>query len=122
MKWWLFMRRDDSVYLHHILDAIQKIELYVQGVTEEAFSLNPLVQDAVVRQIEIIGEATRRLSSGLRSQNPLVPWRDITGMRDKLMHEYFGVDMEQVWLTLVHDTPYLKGEITNVLNTIQGQR
>ena len=109
------MKRDDSVYLRHIFDAIAKIEQYLQGMTEEAFSLNTMVQDAVIRQIEIIGEATKRLSSNLRSETPQVPWQDIAGMQDKLIHEYFGVDMEQVWLTAVNDIPYLKVEISNLI-------
>lgn len=61
------MKRDDSIYLHHLLDAIGKIELYAHDLTEEAFSLNSLVQDAIARQTEIIGEATKRLSQNLRS-------------------------------------------------------
>jgi uncharacterized protein with HEPN domain len=112
------MKRDDSVYLRHIADAITKIEQYLRGMTEEAFSLNSMAQDAVIRQFEIIGETTKRLSSSLRSENPQVPWQDIAGMRDKLIHEYFGVDMEQVWLTTVNDIPYLKAEISNILTTL----
>ena len=71
------MKRDDSVYLRHISDAIAKIEQYLLGMTEEAFSLNSMVQDAVIRQIEIIGEATKRLSSGLRSENPQAPGKTL---------------------------------------------
>jgi uncharacterized protein with HEPN domain len=112
------MKRDDSIYLRHVLDAITRIEQYVQGLSEEAFSLNTLVQDAVIRQIEIVGEATKRLSSGLRNRNPQIPWQDIAGMRDKLIHEYFGVDMEQVWLTAKDDIPYLKGEIAGILSKL----
>ncbi len=67
------MKHDDSVYLRHISDAIAKIEQYLRGMTEEAFSLNSMAQDAVIRQIEIIGEATKRVSFSLRSENPQVP-------------------------------------------------
>ncbi|MBI3579929.1 MAG: DUF86 domain-containing protein [Ignavibacteriales bacterium] len=94
------MQRDDSAYLKHIRDAILKIEGYTRKVSASSFKKDTLIQDAVIRQVEIIGEATKRLSARIRSNNSDVPWDDIAGMRDKLIHDYFGVDIEKVWLTI----------------------
>jgi uncharacterized protein with HEPN domain len=109
------MNRDESVYLRHILDAIAKIESYLRGITETAFSGDSLIQDGVIRQLEIIGEAVKRIPERLRSQQPHTPWQDIAGIRDKLIHDYFGVDLEKVWLTAKDDLPGLKTAVTELL-------
>lgn len=112
------MERDESVYLRHILDAIARIETYLQGVDEATFLQQNLIQDGVIRQLEVIGEAVKRISDELRAKHERVPWQDIAGMRDKLIHGYFGVDLEKVWLTAQDDLPMLKTEVTEMLKSI----
>ena len=113
------MSHNDLVYLHHIFDAITRIEEYVLDLTEEDFNQSYLVQDGVIRQIEIIGEATKQLSTELREKHAQIPWRDIVGMRDKLTHQYFGVDIGEVWLTAKEDIPTLKEEVEKIVNALE---
>jgi uncharacterized protein with HEPN domain len=97
------MARDEMIYLRHILDAINVVEEYLQGVNEAQFNQTRLLQDGVIRQIEIVGEAVRHISKDIRRTYPEIPWQDVAGMRDKLIHDYFGVDIEKVWLTAQED-------------------
>lgn len=109
------MARDELVYMHHILDAINTVQEYLQGVSEDQFNSTRLLQDGVIRQIEIVGEAVRHISKDMRKTYPQVPWQDVAGMRDKLIHDYFGVDIEKVWLTTQEDLPVLKTQVIGIL-------
>ena len=113
------MTKDDSVYLRHVLDAIAKIEEYTKDKGSSDFHAHTLLQDGVIRQVEIIGEATKRVSKKLREKHPQVAWEDITGMRDKLAHDYLGVDIDQVWLTIQTDIPTLRGQVIRILKQIE---
>ena len=95
----------------------RKIESYI-SVGHEVFLTTSHWQDAVVRQLEIIGEATKRLSEDLRSRHPQIPWRRIAGLRDVLIHDYMGVDIEKVWLITQHELPKLKKVIAEILKVI----
>jgi uncharacterized protein with HEPN domain len=90
------VRKDDSVYIRYVLDAISRIGEYTRDITYENFLNSHLRQDAVIRQIEVIGEAVKKLSPELKKRHPKIPWKDVTGMRDKLTHDYFGVYLDAV--------------------------
>ena len=113
------MSKSDAVYLRHILDAISQIQEYVTGMSYESFMSTRLVQDGVIRQFEIIGEATKNLSEKLRDAYPDIPWKDIAGMRDKLIHQYFGVDKGAVWASINEDLPSLKSKIIEMISAIE---
>lgn len=84
-------------YLRDVLDRIAKIRRYIEGYDYESFCDDEKTSDAVIRNIEVIGEAIRHVSDDLRQKYPKIPWRQIAGMRDKLIHDYLGVDLEYVW-------------------------
>ncbi|MBP7038042.1 MAG: DUF86 domain-containing protein [Bacteroidales bacterium] len=108
------MEKDDLVYIEHILDCIRKIKEFTNGLSLKDFSVNELVQDAVIRNIEIIGEASKKISSDTKQIFYEIPWREIAGMRDKLIHDYLGVDVEVVWRTITEDIPILEKQIKEI--------
>lgn len=110
----------DKAYLHHILDAIQKIESYVI-VGRDVFMSTSHWQDAVIRELEIMGEATKHISESLRVQYPDVPWKRIAGLRDVLIHDYMGVDLDAVWEITQKSLPELKQQIEKILSKIPKQ-
>jgi len=106
--------KDDTIYLLHIRDAIDRIFTYTTD-GESAFKNDLKTQDAVIRNFEIIGEATKKLSDTLKTKHPDIPWRKITGMRDRLIHDYFGVSLNIVWDTIINFLPELKKKIEGLL-------
>ncbi len=108
--------RDPSDFLADIIDSIEKVESFVEGFDFEKFSTDTKTTYAVVRALEIIGEATKNLPDSLKVKHPEVPWRDMAGFRDKVVHGYFGVDLEVVWNTAVKDVPFLKPLIVKILH------
>ena len=109
--------KDDRTYLTHISDAVEIIEAYLQGATYETFVANRMMVDAVVRQLEIIGEAASHLSADFRDKHADMLWRRMTDMRNFLIHEYFGVNTKIVWDTCQSDLPQLKSFIRTVLGS-----
>lgn len=108
--------RNFTDYLHDILDAINKAEEFVQGLSFEDFQKDEKTQYAVIRALEIIGEATKKIPDDVKSQYSDLSWRDIAGMRDILIHDYFGVDTEVVWKTILTDLPELRAQIEQILS------
>jgi uncharacterized protein with HEPN domain len=114
------MIKDSEPLLFHIRDACTNIEQYIADVSEEDFRHNREKQDAVIREIEIIGEAVRNLPQELKDQYPQVPWNLISSMRNFLIHEYFSVDLDLVWDTVNSEVPHLKKEIDKIIGKSSG--
>lgn len=110
----MIVMKDDRIYIEHILQSIERIGSYIFGKDQQEFSEDNLTQDAVIRQLEIIGEATKRISPALRDINPDVPWQDMAGMRDILIHNYIDVDTDIVWKTASESIPELKKLLKNI--------
>jgi uncharacterized protein with HEPN domain len=114
------MNEADRIRLEHILEAIQDIEIFVGSMKREEFIWNKLVRSAVVRQLEIIGEAAGSVSDELRSKYPKIPWRIIKDFRNVLAHHYFGIDYNEVYTVLELELPKLKKDINEILINFNG--
>jgi len=111
------MKKNPVIYLNHILECITKIQTYTNGMNEDSFLNNSLVQDGVIRNPEIIGEATKQLDEAFRVKYPQIEWKKIAGMRDKLIHDYIGVDLWAVWEVVENIIPEFRKQIQEIIRT-----
>ncbi|NUO80973.1 DUF86 domain-containing protein [candidate division KSB1 bacterium] len=112
------MKRESRLFLQDILEAAQHIEQFVAGFEYLQFQNDDKTSSAVIRKLEIIGEATKQIPDTIKTKYPEIKWKEIMGMRDRLIHGYFGVDYSLVWDTTQTDIPKLITEISRVLREI----
>lgn len=106
--------KEDAIYIKHILESINNIMEFSDGLSESEFKTNRLKQSAIIRELEIIGEASKNLSEEFKNNHSNIEWKLIAGFRDKLIHHYFGIQLERVWNILEIDLPKLKKEIGKI--------
>ncbi len=112
------IRRKHKLYIKDILEYMERAEKHIEKIKKEDFLQDNKTCDAVIRCIEVIGEATKNVSDNIRNKYPSIPWRDMSGMRDKIIHGYFVVDFENVWLVVKEEIPRLKPMIQKVLEDL----
>ena len=108
------MQRDYKVYFKDMVDAMQNIEEYTEGLDFKGLKDNKLIRDAVIRNLEVIGEAVKNIPKEIRDKHPEIKWREIAGLRDRLIHRYFEVDLEIVWDIIKNKLPELKNKISAI--------
>jgi uncharacterized protein with HEPN domain len=109
-------KRRDRDFLRDILEAAHRIERYTEGMTYEAFLRDTKTQDAVIRNLEIVGEATKNLSAEVREEHHDLPWRGMAGVRDRLIHDYFGINLDVVWQIITNELPQAVGQIERIID------
>lgn len=108
------MKKNPKIFIAHILDSILLIEDYSKNVSQAEFLKNRHLQDAIIRRLEIIGEAVKNLPMTFRSKHTQIPWKQITGMRDILIHEYFDVDLLLTWQVIKKELPAIKKQLSEL--------
>ncbi len=107
--------KGDRLYLIHIQECLQRVEDYTQDYDQDRFMDSPMVQDAVIRNLQVMAESTQKLSESLKDAHPEIDWYKIAGFRNVLVHDYLGVDLDIVWQVIVKDLPGLKKAINSIL-------
>jgi uncharacterized protein with HEPN domain len=107
--------RDDLAYLMHIRDSLREVRSFIEGESYESFLQNRMMQNAVMRSFEVVGEAAWRVGPEFREAHPEAPWRSMSDFRNKLIHDYFGLDLEVIWKTATEDAPDLLGVIERLI-------
>jgi len=113
------MKRNPEIFLQHILESIKLIEKYIKGKTKNDFLSIVDLQDKVIRRLEIIGEAVKNLPDEIKGKYPDIPWKQIAGMRDKLIHQYFGIDIEFTWGVVEKEIPLLKKKVQEIIGELK---
>ena len=109
------MKRDLNLFIHDILERLEKIENFMRGIPKKDFLKNEEKQSAVIREIEVVGEAVKNLPESFRKKFPEISWNKIAGMRDIVIHSYFKVDLDAVWNVVQEDLPDLKNKIEKII-------
>ena len=115
-------KRVYSDYIQDILDAVADVEEFVSGLSFEDFKRDKKTLYAVIRGIEVIGEATKNIPNTIRDRYTDVPWKDMAGMRDKLIHDYSGVDAEVLWKTVEQDLPLLRASVSKIMKELKEEQ
>ncbi len=111
--------RHDSLFLYDILECCDRVAKYIDGIAEEDYQANTQLQDALVRNIEVIGEAVKNLSDELKDANPEIAWSQIARMRDKIAHHYFRINLDVVWKTATDELPKLQPQINAIYDVVR---
>ena len=110
-------KKDNAVYIEHMLDSILRIDEYIES--KELFYESHLVQDAVVRNLQVLAESSQRLSEKVKNKYPEIPWNDISGFRNVLVHDYLGVDLDVIWSVIEQELPKLENILTKEVGSKQ---
>ncbi len=113
------MKRDNRLYIDDMIESINNIEEYITEIIKENFAKDKKTIDAVVRNLEVLGEAAKHIPENLKKEFPDIPWREIAGMRNKLIHEYFGIDIEILQKTVYESLPNLKAPLLKMLQELK---
>ena len=113
------MKKNSEIFIQHILESINLIEEYIRGKSKIDFLKTIELQDKVIRRLEIIGEAVKNISIEIKEKHSDIPWKQIAGMRDKLIHQYFGVDIEFTWGVVEKEIPLLKKKVQEMIGELK---